>query len=149
MTDRRMIRLRDSKGNDLGQPAGDGGFAYDGGELLRAVPKPSDWGPWRLDASNLVLHAGEYEIHLYECDSAAKVLDWIAQIAGKSWGDNETLAGLVRVLDDVLDMQANLCSFGQSGEPLTRERLHEMASAAVVKRSEAVRVYPELDAGPR
>jgi hypothetical protein len=79
---RRDIRLCDSKGNELGTPVGHG-FMYDGGDAASRA-KAVQLGPWRLDASTLVLHAGDYDIRLYECHSAAEVLDWIAQIAGKT-----------------------------------------------------------------
>lgn len=90
------------------------------GELLARPHQDGDWGPWELDPTDPVLiyndpnNHYEYWIDLRTCTSSAAVLDWICQIIGKNWGDNATLAGLVRAFDDVLHPQAHLCSMGQS-----------------------------------
>jgi hypothetical protein len=76
------------------------------------------WRGWQYRADNLTLtcHAGgyPYEIDLGTCTSSAEVLDWIMQIAGKTWGSDDVIAGLVRALDGLLYPQANLCSSGQN-----------------------------------
>jgi hypothetical protein len=96
------------------------------------------WGPWHLDEDLLVLwtEAGgyRYEIDLEECDSSAQVLDWICQIAGKTWGGSEAahnhiVGGLVNALIGVLHPQANLCSSGR-GKRLTNARIRYLASQA-------------------
>ena len=73
------------------------------------------WGPWTLHRRRAVLthRASHYEIDLDSCRHSPEVLDWICQITGKSWADNACIAGLVRALNDVLEPQACLCSFGQ------------------------------------
>ena len=82
----------------------------------------SDWGPWVLETSTRVLALysdhGDYlyEIDLDGCTTPAVVLDWLCQVAGKTWATDDVLAGLVRALDDVLHPQANLCG---SGRPST------------------------------
>lgn len=53
-----------------------------------------------------------YEVDLDCCTTSAQVLDRVCQIAGKTWADDATLAGLVRALNDVLQPQATLCSLG-------------------------------------
>lgn len=53
-----------------------------------------------------------YYIELERCGTSAQVLDWIVQISKKTWADDKCVANLVRILDDVLDLQANYCSFG-------------------------------------
>jgi len=53
-----------------------------------------------------------YEIDLHRCRTSAGVLDYICQVADKTWATDHVLASLVRQLDNVLDPQANLCSFG-------------------------------------
>ncbi|WP_276137307.1 hypothetical protein [Rhodococcus sp. T2V] len=86
-------------------------------DLLNTPTPPGDWGPWRLDVANYALtHAGNrYSIDLRSCVTSAEVLDWIAQIAGKTWGEDPTvLAGLVVALDELLDFQGTLCSRGKS-----------------------------------
>lgn len=54
----------------------------------------------------------DYEIDLDECRTSAQVLDWICQIAHKTWATDAVLAALVRQLDRVLRPQVNLCSGG-------------------------------------
>src|SRR5581483_6643128 len=80
-----------------------------------------NWNGWRLDAREAMLLTPEdcvveYEIDLNQCKNPAEVLDWIAQMKHKTWVDDSLLAGLVRALDDILDMQANLCSCGNAKE---------------------------------
>lgn len=80
------------------------------------------WGPWHLDRAQRLLWTGaggyRYEIDLDSCTTSAEVLDWICQIAGKTWGGSDAehaaiTAGLVQAFDDVLNPQANLCSSGR------------------------------------
>jgi hypothetical protein len=81
-------------------------------------PIGSGWGPWTLNPANYTLELGPdgclYWVDLEDCDTAAQVLDWIAQVARKTWADDTTLAGLVRALNDVLNLQSSLCPSGQS-----------------------------------
>jgi hypothetical protein len=80
------------------------------------------WGPWRLcpKTNALVLtDKGGYEayyVDLNDCLNSAEMLDWIYQVAGKSYASDEVIAGLIRALNDVMMPQASLCSFGQSLE---------------------------------
>lgn len=94
-------------------------------------PAPFDkntWGPWRLDPEVFVLinvH-NDYDVDLERCLTSAAVLDWYHQIAGKSWANDRTLAGLVRAVDDVLYPQSTLCggalnSLRPTGKQLTRD----------------------------
>lgn len=95
-------------------------------ELIDTGTVTVDYGPWRLDVDSRVLflpvagndgfdHADglAYYIDLERCLTSAQVLDWIFQVAAKSWADHGVLGGLISALDDILDPQANLCSFGQ------------------------------------
>ncbi len=79
------------------------------------------WGPWHFRESSLVLELNFrrpggsndwYEIHLADCCSSAEVLDWIMQIADKSWASDEIIANLIRALKDCLHPQSNLCGSG-------------------------------------
>lgn len=90
-----------------------------------------DWDPWQLDEDTCELYteAGGYRygIDLEHCTTSAEVVDWICQIADKTWGDDETphdriVAGLVAAIIDLLHPQANLCSWGKS---------HRLSKAAV------------------
>ena len=58
------------------------------------------------------------------------MLDWIAQIARKAWADPACMAGLVRALDDVLHVQANLCPGGHS-RTLSRARVQQLVGQAL------------------
>jgi hypothetical protein len=45
----------------------------------------------------------------------AQALDWLAQVAQKTWATDMVMADLVRAMDDMLDLQGNLCGHGQPG----------------------------------
>jgi len=139
-------RLRDAQGKPLGQPFGeDGSVMYSGADILDAVARPRDWGPWRLDTRAWVLYPVEpvpyrYEVDLERCLTSAEVLDCIIQIAQKNWADNAVIAGLIRALDDVLHPQDTLCSCGQS-KRITSARARELATAAEASRKQSIAVY--------
>ncbi|GIG58764.1 hypothetical protein Lfu02_31360 [Longispora fulva] len=95
------------------------------------------WGPWHLDASTRVLRnsskdAYDYEVDLDQCNTSAETLDWIIQIAGKTWGDDQTVSGLVRALNDILEPQAYLCPRGQ-GAKLTKKAIGQLVAAAAAE----------------
>lgn len=94
-------------------------------EFLNQPCRRRNWGPWRLDPTSLVLflptpcndtddhsEGFKYYVPLENCLTSAQVLDWIAQVAGKTWITPPVIAGLVLAIDDVLQLQANLCSWG-------------------------------------
>lgn len=96
---------------------------------------PLRWGEWELDREQLVLvnHAAYgYRVHLEECTSSAEVLDWIMQIANKSWGTHVCLGSLVDALNALLRPQANLC-FGGEDKQITSERVIELVSENELK----------------
>lgn len=75
--------------------------------------KKGNYGPWRFK-KDLILHHTKtgYEIDLNECNTSAEILDWIFQVAGKSWATDKTIADLIRALEDLIDPQQNICSWG-------------------------------------
>ena len=94
-------------------------------EIMAEPPEPRQWGGWKLKKSTYELEyfpyakgetgaAYSYSVDLERCTTSAQMLDWIMQIAGKTWANDVCLAGLVRALDDVLAPQGTLCSFGKS-----------------------------------
>jgi hypothetical protein len=92
-------------------------------ELLASPePCPRDFGGWRLHRRSgcLVLHRSpdDYDIPLDRCRTSAAVLDWIFQIAEKSWATPRIIAGLIHALDYYLYPQATLCSFGVERGPI-------------------------------
>lgn len=97
-----------------------------------------NWGPWKLDTRNLVLYmmyentdTRRYEVDLEQCLTSAGTLDWIMQIANKTWADKDdsVIAGLVRAIDDVIRPQAFLCSFGGSRR-ISRAKVRELVRQA-------------------
>lgn len=70
---------------------------------------------WELKKRNLTLRLRQqpfYEIDLERCTSSAEVLDWIIQVSKKTWANDAILSGLVRRLDECLDLQGNVCGNG-------------------------------------
>ena len=76
------------------------------------------WGPWDIDREQCTLWTEapgvRYQVELHECGSSNGALFWVAQIAHKTWGRTPadqyaTRAGFVVALDDLLDLQDNLC----------------------------------------
>jgi hypothetical protein len=80
----------------------------------------------------------EYEVDLERCRTAAEILDWIAQVAGKNWATDQILADLVRALDDVFSLQSTVCPFGNA-------RRIDVKRALVGKSSDAVRPVEVFD----
>lgn len=80
---------------------------------------------WHLDRERLCLVLGDsttgawaYEVDLERCRTSAEALDWIMQVAGKTWATDAVIAGLVRALDDCLSPQAHLCGCGRESGPV-------------------------------
>lgn len=88
-------------------------------------PKHKDtWGRWSYNAKNLTLVLDDrkgtiifkddnflYEVDLENCNRAGGalgVLDYIAQIAKKTWADTDIIGNLVFALDDLLNLQDNV-----------------------------------------
>lgn len=84
--------------------------------LAMKFPLKRRYGPWRFKTSNwtLALRHDRYYIDLEECRTSAEVLDWIAQVAGKTWATPQMVGWLVKALDDIFNLQACLCSHGKS-----------------------------------
>jgi hypothetical protein len=55
-------------------------------------------------------------------------LHLICQVAGKRWADDACLAGLVRLLNDVLRPQAYLCSCGSDKHTTRAEVMKRIIS---------------------
>src|SRR5688572_15832951 len=70
---------------------------------------------WRFDSTMRVLayfnERGhwQYEIDLERCTTSAQVLDWIFQIAEKTWATDRVLAALLHALNAILHPQSTLC----------------------------------------
>lgn len=141
MSYREQPRPRNARGELLGTPGRV--TLMSAAELMEAVDPPSDWGPWRLGTRSWVLYPTgpyRYEVDLEECLDSARVLDWIAQVAQKTWADNATVAGLIRALDDVLQLQGSLCGCG-TGKTITTGRVRQLARWAAARRKKSLAVY--------
>ena len=72
---------------------------------------------WNYDPDNSVVthliggstNGTPYEIPLDQMPDSAAVLDWIAQVAQKTWATPLILGDLVLLLDAVLGLQDNYC----------------------------------------
>jgi hypothetical protein len=79
---------------------------------------------WRLDKKRRVLayfnERGhwQYEIDLDRCATSAQVLDWIFQIAQKTWATDLVLAALLHALNAVLHPQSTLSGCGHEHGPI-------------------------------
>lgn len=84
---------------------------------------PTKWGRWKLDLERLVLIDSHpsgygYEIDIEKCTTSAEVLDWLAQMRTKTWVNTEDLGDLIVAFDDILSLQATLCSGGEDCGPI-------------------------------
>ncbi|MGH7409165.1 MAG: hypothetical protein ACREKF_14305 [Candidatus Methylomirabilales bacterium] len=96
--------------------------------LAQAASPPAEpkdgFGGWWLDRESMCLVfrdelLGEiYDVDLGRCRTSAEMLDWIMQVASKSWASDSAIAGLVRALNHYLHPQATLCSFGSELGPI-------------------------------
>ena len=77
------------------------------------------WRRWHLHVRTQELvyrdqRGDRYAIDLERCATSAQVLDWLMQMRGKSWCSTTDIGYLADAFRDILDPQANLCSFGAS-----------------------------------
>jgi hypothetical protein len=73
------------------------------------------WGRWTLnpDIAALEINGGAlYYVDLDQLRDPGQVVDWLCQIAGKTWADDETLAGFVRAVVDIFSPQGTMCPGG-------------------------------------
>ena len=72
---------------------------------------------WDYDPDNMVMThliggrqgGTPYEIPFDKMSDSAAVLDWIAQVAQKTWATPRIVGDMVLLLDAVLDLQGNYC----------------------------------------
>ncbi len=89
---------------------------------------------WKFYPRSLTLSYGRpqerYYVKLRECDTSAGMLDWIMQVAGKNWANDQVLASLVRDLNTLLNPQGNLCSWGTQRGPVNVRKVIKQRLAA-------------------
>lgn len=88
-------------------------------EALQWVIKKRDrteWGCWRYHPHNLTLECADksYAIDLGRCCTSSEVLDAIFQIRGKTWATPIIKSDLLDAINDLLNPQGALCSFGDN-----------------------------------
>lgn len=80
----------------------------------RIIEGERQFGNWTFDPTAQTLeHAGGYWVPLNEMVTSANTLDYIFQIAGKSWASEEDIGYFIALLAATIDPQATLCSFGK------------------------------------
>ena len=106
---------------------------------LKEKIKKGQWGNWRFSSKDNLLiirkspSPGERERDLYEvilerCNTSAEILDWIAQLNGKTWTTPEDIGYLVEALNDLLSLQSNFCGGEEErsdGKPAYAKRILE------------------------
>ena len=98
---------------------------------------PLRWGQWRLVADTHEMEHDDapwYGVDVDRCVTAAETLDWIVQLARKSWCSSKDVGDFVRALDQIADgLQGAVCPFGRSRRVnmrvLVDEYLEEAAGA--------------------
>jgi hypothetical protein len=75
---------------------------------------------WFVDLGNLTANAivADYEVDLEEMTTSAATLDWIMQIAEKTWATPSHIAEFIEIVREVIDPQATLCSHGVEHGPI-------------------------------
>jgi hypothetical protein len=115
---------------------GDAVSLADSHDYRRLVPRHGDtWGDWKYDAEYFVLAVDDaerhhYEVNLREFKTSAGALDWIFQVAGKTWVTPVQLGDLIQAIDDIIEPQATLCSGGHDKTLDVEKHLKEIAKAA-------------------
>lgn len=91
-------------------------------------------GGWAYDPRTVALVFNRdrlaYSIDLARCESSAATLDWIAQFASKTWATSEDVGDLVRALNAVIGLQANLCGSGKDSPSKARRKIRALREQA-------------------
>ncbi|MFC1861503.1 hypothetical protein ACFLYL_04460 [Chloroflexota bacterium] len=90
--------------------------------IFKAKIQKNKWGRWKYNHGTHCLevvkllggHKFRYEVDLNRYNTGAKLLDWIYQVQGKNWISPDDVADLVYSLDDIVNVQSELCSGGEN-----------------------------------
>jgi hypothetical protein len=79
--------------------------------------KNTRWGRWRLRKKTNVLllyvdRRVQYLVDLDQMKTSAQCLDWIFQASNKVWMTTEDRGNLIEAIQELIDPQATLCSWG-------------------------------------
>jgi hypothetical protein len=92
------------------------------------------WVPWALDTDAYALvkvthdAVGDVKVDLDQCHDAPGALEWVLRTDAES--DGEATLGLLRSLDDILELRQHVCRFGRPGS-LTPQQIHQLVDAYV------------------
>lgn len=87
---------------------------------LYPVRSKDTWGNWKYFSSYYCLeYTGKqgntgYWIDLTTLIDSAHILDWIYQLFNKNWITPEDIWNLLAALNDIFEIQGNVCSFGEN-----------------------------------
>ena len=95
------------------------------------------WGPWTYYEKRFALvftdpKAYTYAIDLSTCTESSEILDWIIQLSNKTWVSHQDLGYLVQALKELLNPQANFCSFGKS-KSVPEESLKGLVQQSLIR----------------
>ena len=92
----------------------------------------TNYGNWKYDPKYMTLTYTpyDYEVNLEQCTDSAEILDWIFQIKSKHWGPI-AIDDFLTAIAELLDPQANYCSFGISKTAVPKEILPRPRSRIV------------------
>jgi len=105
----------------------------------RGRDRGTEWNGWELDNSfpgfpyltrSGLIPAADYPIGLDRARTCAGALDSLIHASKYCDGDDAALAGLVRAMDDVMNLQSSMCSFGRPRRMPSRELARRAAAAA-------------------
>ena len=138
---RAGVRRVQAKRKKAGEPES---YCLGGQELHAAcacIPSPADgdrWGAWVFDAKRLTLtyepadSPGWWEVDLERMITPARMLDAIFGFSTKVWAPRKAKGDLVEALEDLLDPQSTLCSWGQAKTLDATKHLEELISQPYV-----------------
>ena len=101
------------------------GKAMDKTKALDEIWRQRTFQHWTYNKENFTLthREGCYEIDLETCIDSAEMLDWIFQLLHKAWMTDEAMAELLLLFDELLEPQANLCSWGRDCGPVNPKEI--------------------------
>ena len=99
------------------------------------------WGDWYFEPDRLELfldRAGcvEYTVDLEMCRTSGQILNLLTEIAGKDWIEANDVFGLLQALNDLLQLQENLCP-GGAEKHLDRDDLVQIVQHTEAKSLES------------
>lgn len=95
-------------------------------------PLPEQWGKWKLDRARRVIYydgGHDYWFSLAQMNNSTEMLDWIVHLHEEKWATPEDIGNLVAALDDIFDLQNNVCGCGIEHRFNAKEHLAKLFPA--------------------